>query len=162
PLRATLDPVAPIALEHAAGMVALALLRARQEEELLSRSRGSFLADLASGRVQPADARRRAVADGLPGDCPLLLPLAAQGRPAAPGSRAARAAALDALQHQLRARGQRALVGATTDGDGLPAVLCLRCAEDRDAAAAAFAKALRDLAERQFGSCEATVAAGRA
>jgi purine catabolism regulator len=101
------------------------------------------------------------MADGLPGDCRLLLPLAAEVRTAAPVSRGARAAALDDLQHHLRARGQRALVGATTDGDGVLAVLCLRCADGRDAAAAVFAKALRDFAERQFGSCEVTVAAGR-
>jgi purine catabolism regulator len=77
-----------VAVERAALAVAIDLLGQQHEEHLRARSRGAFLSDLADGRVEDADARRRAEALGLSsagrGE---LLPLAACWR----GPRAVRA-----------------------------------------------------------------------
>ncbi|WP_218009706.1 PucR family transcriptional regulator [Actinomadura kijaniata] len=51
-------PFDRIAAEHAAGLLAILLRQARQEEELTARTRGDFLADLAAGRID--DPARRA------------------------------------------------------------------------------------------------------
>jgi PucR family transcriptional regulator, purine catabolism regulatory protein len=55
-----LDDFDRVAVERAVGVIALALLRARQEDELALRGRGEFLAELASGTVEPEVARHRA------------------------------------------------------------------------------------------------------
>ena len=51
PVRRPLAPVHRIAAERAAGILAVVLMQARQEEELAARGRGDFLTDLAEGRV---------------------------------------------------------------------------------------------------------------
>ena len=71
-----LDEYDRVAVERAVGVIALALLRARQEEELTMRGRGEFLDQLASGALEPADARHRAETFGFVQRRPLLLPLA--------------------------------------------------------------------------------------
>jgi purine catabolism regulator len=83
-----LDEFDRVAVERAALAVAIDLLGQQHEEHLRARSRGAFLSDLADGRVEDADARRRAEALGLPGaGRGLLLPLGASWR----GPRAMRA-----------------------------------------------------------------------
>ena len=74
-----LDDFDRVAAERAALAVAIDLLGQQHEEHLRARSRGAFLSDLADGRVEEADARRRAAALGLhaAGE---LLPLAASWR----------------------------------------------------------------------------------
>ena len=68
PVDAPLDGAfARLAVERAAGIVALALLRTRQEDELLARGRGDLLADLAAGRIAPEPAAARAAAMGFAG-----------------------------------------------------------------------------------------------
>jgi purine catabolism regulator len=71
-----LDEYDRVAVERAVGLIALALLRARQEEELTMRGRGEFLDQLASGTLEPAEARHRAEALGLVQRRTMLLPLA--------------------------------------------------------------------------------------
>src|SRR4051794_5215740 len=71
-----LDDFDRVAVERAALAVAIDLLGRQHEEHLRARSRGAFLSDLADGRVDEADARRRAEALGFPARG-LLLPLAA-------------------------------------------------------------------------------------
>ena len=71
-----LDDYDRVAVERAVGVIALALLRARQEEELTLRGRGEFLAELASGTLDPEEARHRAAALGLAHRRSTLLPLA--------------------------------------------------------------------------------------
>jgi PucR family transcriptional regulator, purine catabolism regulatory protein len=89
PVDAPLDGAfARLAVERAAGIVALALLRTRQEDELLARGRGDLLADLAAGRIAPDPAAARAAAMGFAGHgAPALLPIVARppGGPA-PGT----------------------------------------------------------------------------
>ncbi len=66
-------PVHRMAAERAAGVLAVVLMQARQEEELAARGRGDFLTDLAEGRVAEEDAQAQARVLGFrPGDGPLL------------------------------------------------------------------------------------------
>jgi purine catabolism regulator len=80
-LDAPLDDFDRVAVERAALAVAVDLLGQQHEEQLRARSRGAFLSDLADGRVEEADARRRAEALGFPAlGRGALLPLAASWR----------------------------------------------------------------------------------
>jgi PucR family transcriptional regulator, purine catabolism regulatory protein len=79
-----LDDFDRVATERAALAVAIDLLGQQHEEHLRARSRGAFLSDLADGRVEEGDARRRAEALGLGGAASdrrgALLPVAASWR----------------------------------------------------------------------------------
>jgi PucR family transcriptional regulator, purine catabolism regulatory protein len=76
-----LDDFDRVATERAALAVAIDLLGQQHEEHLRARSRGAFLSDLADGRVEEGDARRRAEALGFPGvGRGVLLPVAASWR----------------------------------------------------------------------------------
>ena len=77
-LQAANAPLARIALDHAADIVALALLRERQEEELILRRRSSFLADLADMRMSPRMLPRAAAAAGLERIGDELVPIVAE------------------------------------------------------------------------------------
>jgi purine catabolism regulator len=97
-----LDDFDRVATERAALAVAIDLLGQQHEEHLRARSRGAFLSDLADGRVEEADARRRAEALSFPGaGRGELLPLAASWR----GPRARRGEELSwtRLSGELRA-----------------------------------------------------------
>jgi purine catabolism regulator len=76
-----LDDFDRVATERAALAVAIDLLGQQHEEHLRARSRGAFLSDLADGRVEEGDARRRAEALAFPGSGRgVLLPVAASWR----------------------------------------------------------------------------------
>ncbi|HWK29258.1 MAG TPA: PucR family transcriptional regulator ligand-binding domain-containing protein [Solirubrobacter sp.] len=76
-----LDDFDRVAVERAALAVAIGLLGQLHDEQLRARSRGAFLSDLADGRVEEADARRRAEVLGLPGaGRGALLPVVATWR----------------------------------------------------------------------------------
>src|SRR3954468_3880054 len=80
-LDSPLDEFDRVALERAALAVAVDLLGQQHEEQLRARSRGAFLSDLADGRVEEGDARRRAEALGFPGaGRGALLPVVAAWR----------------------------------------------------------------------------------
>jgi purine catabolism regulator len=64
-LENPLDDFDRVATERAALAVAIGLLAQQHDEQLRARSRGAFLSDLADGRVEEADARRRADALGM-------------------------------------------------------------------------------------------------
>ena len=64
-LENPLDDFDRVAVERAALAVAIGLLAQQHDEQLRARSRGAFLSDLADGRVEEADARRRAEALGM-------------------------------------------------------------------------------------------------
>src|SRR3954464_6514956 len=66
-LENRLDDFDRVAVERAALAVAIDLLAQQHEEQLRARSRGAFLSELADGRVEEPDARRRAEALGFPG-----------------------------------------------------------------------------------------------
>src|ERR687895_33439 len=97
-----LDDFDRVACERAALAVAIDLLGQQHEEHLRARSRGAFLSDLADGRVEEADARRRAEALGFPGGGRgLLLPVAASWR--GPRSRRGDELSWTRLSGELRA-----------------------------------------------------------
>lgn len=80
-LENRLDDFDRVAIERAALAVAIDLLSQQHDEQLRARSRGAFLSELADGRVEEADARRRAEALGFPGTGRgALLPLVAAWR----------------------------------------------------------------------------------
>lgn len=64
-LEDPLDDFDRVATERAALAVAIGLLAQQHDEQLRARSRGAFLSDLADGRVEEGDARRRAEALGM-------------------------------------------------------------------------------------------------
>jgi purine catabolism regulator len=76
-----LDDFDRVAVERAALAVAIGLLAQQHDEQLRARTRGAFLSDLADGRVEEADARRRADALGLAATARgTLLPIVATWR----------------------------------------------------------------------------------
>lgn len=160
-LRPPFDALAAVALDHAADIVALALLRARQEEELVARERGSFLANLADGRIAPDAVPRAAHAAGLETAPALLLPIAADvraGSAAAPGEWST---ALRDLRQLLTDRGLPAVVGRRTNTTSVLALLALRDGDARAATADLVAEALRSALQRRLGPGAITVAVGR-
>jgi len=97
-----LDDFDRVATERAALAVAIDLLGQQHEEHLRARSRGAFLSDLADGRVEDGDARRRAEALGFPAaGRGALLPLAASWR--GPRSRRGEELSWTRLSGELRA-----------------------------------------------------------
>src|SRR4051795_11859594 len=87
-LENPLDDFDRVAVERAALAVAIGLLAQQHDEQLRARSRGAFLSDLADGRVEENDARRRADALGFPGaGRGALLPVVASWRAPAFGRR---------------------------------------------------------------------------
>jgi PucR family transcriptional regulator, purine catabolism regulatory protein len=74
-----LDDFDRVACERGALAVAIDLLGQQHDEHLRARSRGAFLSDLADGRVDEPDARRRAEALGMNARG-MLLPVAASWR----------------------------------------------------------------------------------
>src|SRR3954454_24289902 len=96
-LDARLDDFDRVALERAALAVAIDLLSQQHDEQLRARSRGAFLSDLADGRVEEADARRRAEALGFQSiGRGWLLPVAASWRAPRYRARGGREAATEA------------------------------------------------------------------
>jgi purine catabolism regulator len=96
-----LDDFDRVACERAALAVAIDLLGQQHEEHLRARSRGAFLSDLADGRVEEADARRRAEALGFHPARGVLLPIAACWR--GPRSRRGDELSWTRLSGELRA-----------------------------------------------------------
>jgi purine catabolism regulator len=132
-----IDDFDRVAIERAAGVIALASLRTNQQQLLALRERGGFLAELAAGDLTPRDAATRAEGLNFTAGEGGLLPLAvdlAPRRTATPGPRRdaeERAAALawrDA-RRDLAARNLPALFGARSEeGDVLVLVALGRAA----------------------------------
>lgn len=164
-LRPPYDAVAGIALDQAAGIVALALLRARQEEELLTRERGSVVINLLEDRIAPAAVGRALLAAGLERVPALVLPLAAEVGAAAVATGGDWDAAMRELRRRLSDRGLQAVVGRRPSTTTLLALVALRDAPQRQLAAETAAEAVRTTLERRLGSEAveaATVVVGRA
>ncbi|MFE9727016.1 PucR family transcriptional regulator [Streptomyces sp. NPDC005794] len=131
-----------MAAERAAGILAVVLMQARQEDELAARGRGDFLTDLAEGRVAPEDAPAQAGVLGFrPGGDPLLpvvMRLAPESAPSGSWALLARAVA-----EELAAVGAPALVGVRPVEGRVPLLLALRPGTTRTALADRVAAALR-------------------
>jgi PucR family transcriptional regulator, purine catabolism regulatory protein len=171
PFDAPLDAFAALAVDRAAGIVALALLRTRQEDELLARGRGDLLSELAAGHVAPDRAAARARAMGFAErGVGALLPLVARlgaGKGGGAATRAPRAGAaagvlrtwtpaLRDLERDLAGLGVPALVGVDPNDGSLLVVLALRDATQRGDVATRAAAILHGV------GAEAVIAVGAA
>ncbi|MCK8681228.1 PucR family transcriptional regulator [Streptomyces lichenis] len=142
-----LSPVHRMAAERTAGILAVVLMQARQEEELAARGRGDFLTDLAEGRVPAEEAPAQARVLGFkPGDGPLLpvvMRLVAEGAPAGNWSVLART-----VPEELGTLGVPVLLGVRPVEGRVLLLLGLRADTERAAVADRVAAALRAGAAR--------------
>ncbi|WP_326631362.1 MULTISPECIES: PucR family transcriptional regulator [unclassified Streptomyces] len=136
-----------MAAERAAGILAVVLMQARQEEELAARGRGDFLTDLAEGRITPEDAPAQARVLGFrPGEAPLLpvvMRLAPELSPSGNWALLARA-----VLEELSSVGVPVLLGVRPVEGRVPLLLGLRSETERTAVADRVAAALRAGVER--------------
>ncbi|MEU0074444.1 PucR family transcriptional regulator [Streptomyces sp. NPDC006332] len=147
PVRAPLAPVHRMAAERAAGILAVVLMQARQEEELAARGRGDFLTDLAEGRVAAQDAPAQARVLGFkPGDGPLLPVVMRLGDALSPGG--GWAVLARAVAEELASVGVPVLLGVRPVEGRVPVLLGLRSESERPAVADRVAAALRAGVER--------------
>ncbi|MFF9810455.1 PucR family transcriptional regulator [Streptomyces coeruleorubidus] len=147
PVRASLAPVHRMAAERAAGILAVVLMQARQEEELAARGRGDFLTDLAEGRVTAEDAPAQARVLGFrPGDGPLLPVVMRLGDALSPGG--GWAVLARAVSEELASVGVPALLGVRPVEGRLLVLLGLRSEQERVTVADRVAAALRAGVER--------------
>ncbi|MDH6448909.1 MULTISPECIES: PucR family transcriptional regulator [unclassified Streptomyces] len=144
PVRAPLAPVHRMAAERAAGILAVVLMQARQEEELAARGRGDFLTDLAEGRITAEDAPAQARVLGFrPGGGPLLPVVMHLG-----SSGGSWAAPARAVSEELAAVGVPVLLGVRPVEGRMLVLLGLRSESERPAVADRVAAALRAGVER--------------
>ncbi|RMB86544.1 PucR family transcriptional regulator [Streptomyces shenzhenensis] len=158
PVRAPLAPVHRMAAEQAAGILAVVLMQARQEEELAARGRGDFLSDLAEGRIAAEDAPAQARVLGFkPGGSPLLPVVMRLGETLTPGGGTARtggarsgdwAVLARAVAEELASLGMPVLLGVRPVEGRVPLLLGLRSEAERSTVADRVAAALRAGVER--------------
>ncbi|MEV7079384.1 PucR family transcriptional regulator [Streptomyces sp. NPDC093516] len=142
PVRSPLAPVHRMAAERAAGILAVVLMQARQEEELAARGRGDFLTDLAEGRVTAEDAPAQARVLGFrPGEGPLLPVVMRLGDALSPGG--GWAVLARAVSEELAAVGMPVLLGVRPVEGRVLVLLGLRAEAERAAVADRVAAALR-------------------
>ncbi|MBL1086185.1 PucR family transcriptional regulator [Streptomyces actinomycinicus] len=147
PVRSPLAPVHRIAAERAAGILAVVLMQARQEEELAARGRGDFLTDLAEGRIVAEEAPAQARVLGFkPGDSPLLPVVMRIGDTLSPGG--GWAVLARAVSEELAAVGVPVLLGVRPVEGRVLVLLGLRSESERAAVADRVAAALRAGVER--------------
>ncbi|WP_261717977.1 PucR family transcriptional regulator ligand-binding domain-containing protein [Streptomyces sp. FZ201] len=147
PVRGPLAPVHRIAAERTAGILAVVLMQARQEEELAARGRGDFLTDLAEGRIAPEDAPAQARVLGFkPGSGPLLPVVMRLGDALAPGG--GWAVLARAVAEELASVGVPVLLGVRPVEGRVLVLLGLRSESERSAVADRVAAALRAGVER--------------
>ncbi|MEU0820022.1 PucR family transcriptional regulator [Streptomyces mirabilis] len=147
PVSAPVAPVHRIAAERAAGILAVVLMQARQEEELAARGRGDFLTDLAEGRIAAEDAPAQARVLGFkPGNGPLLPVVMRLADGPSPGG--GWAVLARAVAEELASVGVPVLLGVRPVEGRVPLLLGLRSESERAAVADRVAAALRAGVER--------------
>ncbi|MFI5681431.1 PucR family transcriptional regulator [Streptomyces cellulosae] len=147
PVRDRLALVHRMAAERAAGLLAVVLMQARQEEELAARGRGDFLTDLAEGRIAPEDAPAQARVLGFkPGAGPLLPVVMRLADTLGPGG--GWAVLARAVAEELASVGVPVLLGVRPVEGRVPLLLGLRTETERPAVADRVAAALRAGVER--------------
>ncbi|MFI9614042.1 PucR family transcriptional regulator [Streptomyces sp. NPDC052023] len=147
PVRSPLSPVHRIAAERTAGILAVVLMQARQEEELAARGRGDFLTDLAEGRIAAEEAPAQARVLGFkPGGSPLLPVVMRLGDALSPGG--GWAVLARAVSEELASVGVPVLLGVRPVEGRVLVLLGLRSESERSAVADRVAAALRAGVER--------------
>jgi len=148
PVGTPMAPVHRMAAERAAGVLAVVLMQARQEEELAARGRGDFLTDLAEGRVAAEDAPAQARVLGFkPGAGPLLPVVMRLADGLDPGG-GGWAVLARAVAEELAAVGVPVLLGVRPVEGRVLLLLKLRSEAERPAIADRVAAALRAGVER--------------
>ncbi|MCX5396180.1 PucR family transcriptional regulator [Streptomyces sp. NBC_00102] len=143
-----LTTVHRMAAERAAGLLAVVLMQARQDDELAARGRGDFLTDLAEGRIAARDAPAQAKVLGFrPGDAPLLPVVVLLAPDPAPPSGGWALLARTALE-ELAPLGLPLLLGVRPVEGRVPLLLGLREGAERTVVAERVAAALRAGLER--------------
>jgi purine catabolism regulator len=149
PVRSPLAPVHQMAAERAAGILAVVLMQARQEEELAARGRGDFLTDLAEGRITAVDAPAQARVLGFkPGVGPLLPVVMRLGDALSP-SGGGWAVLARAVAEELSSVGVPVLLGVRPVEGRVPLLVGLRSESERTSVAdrVAASAGLRHAAE---------------
>ncbi|MFF4323986.1 PucR family transcriptional regulator [Streptomyces sp. NPDC001568] len=146
-VSAPLLPVHRMAAERTAGVLAVVLMQARQEEELAARGRGDFLTDLAEGRISAEDAPAQARVLGFrPGTGPLLpIVMRLSSDLGASGNWAVLARA---VLEELASVGVPVLLGVRPVEGRVPLLVSLRAESERTTVADRVAAALRAGVER--------------
>ncbi|WP_405494437.1 PucR family transcriptional regulator [Streptomyces sp. NBC_00096] len=146
-VSAPLLPVHRMAAERTAGVLAVVLMQARQEDELAARGRGDFLTDLAEGRISAEDAPAQARVLGFrPGAGPLLpvvMRLSSDLGPSGNWAVLARA-----VLEELASVGVPVLLGVRPVEGRVPLLVSLRADSERTTVADRVAAALRAGVER--------------
>jgi purine catabolism regulator len=162
-LDSPLDSFARVAVERGVALIALALLRSRQEELLAARERGNFLAEVAAGRVAAAEAAHRAEALGFESRGRVLVPLSVvlRGAPS-PAVEADATAVWRALRGEMAARATPVLIGTRSAEEAL-LVVAAPSFDERTETIERLVAAIRSAAQRHLGDPDlAVVAAGAA
>ena len=116
-----LDEFDRVAAERAVGLIALALLRGREEDVLAARERGNLLSELLDGQLDESEAIRRAASLGFGGKPRVLLPVViahtggVDGTPPAAGS--------SAMANRLSGNGSRAVAAGSPSGEAAWAIV---------------------------------------
>lgn len=144
---APLLPVHRMAAERTAGVLAVVLMQARQEDELAARGRGDFLTDLSEGRISAEDAPAQARVLGFkPGTGPLLPVVMRLSSDLAPSGNWAVLAR--AVLEELSSVGVPVLLGVRPVEGRVPLLVSLRSDAERTTVADRVAAALRAGVER--------------
>ncbi|MGH2966675.1 MAG: PucR family transcriptional regulator [Solirubrobacterales bacterium] len=159
---APLAPDAQVALERAAGVIALALLRDREEEAVGSRWRGHFLIRLLEREVDEVEARQRAADLGFANNDEPMLPIVVGPSAALSLRSSASENALWSLlwrdlRRELSAQGIPMISGTRDHGRELMIALGLRCEAARAETADRVVAALSEAGARHFGVAGVTV-----
>ncbi|MBF6620271.1 MAG: PucR family transcriptional regulator [Patulibacter sp.] len=144
-------------LERAAGVLTLALLRSRQEEQLLARRHGDVLLDLVEGRHPSERSRAHAEVLGLTSRSGLFLPVAVRGHRA---DDVTWSLVIRDLASSLERAGEAAIVGRGGGPGRVLGVVAVRTADDREAVAGRVADAVRAALRRHGGLPSVVVAVG--
>ena len=124
-----LDEHDRVAVERAVGLIALTLLRDREDESVAMRERGNFLVGLIDGNVDEAEVRTRAAAMGFERDVTEMLPIVvARSSPLSmrTGEEASWALAWRQAQHEFSARRMRMIAGTREHERQLLIIVALR------------------------------------
>jgi PucR family transcriptional regulator, purine catabolism regulatory protein len=150
-----------VAVERAVGLIALALMRSREEEGLASRARGDFLGSLPTTQASENELRERAGSLGF-GEADVgLLPIATMRAPDAPRSAGIEDAGWDLIQrdvqHGLEQRRIPFLAGGRGHGEQMLLVLGLANRGDRRRIADLVASMIHSASARHLQDPDAAV-----
>jgi purine catabolism regulator len=163
PLDSPLDEFDRVAVDRAAGVIALASLRTDQRSLLALRERGGFLAELAAGTLTEREAAGRAEGLGLAAPRAALVPCVVALVPPAGGTRReteerAAALAFRDVRRALEAERLPAVLGArAAEGDALGLIAPGREGGERERAAGVLARAVAEAVARHFGTAKRPV-----